>query len=119
MANKHRGEAVIELDRSRTLKLTFNAMCEAESLLGRPVISGQIGMSEIRALLWAGLKWEDKTLTPERMGNLLQKHAHLTKIIEVLSVALGDFFGDMGEVEGAGSDSNGESSDDSPSVPST
>jgi hypothetical protein len=87
VANKHNGEVSITLDKPRTLKFDFNAGCEYEEVMGttlnsfmyrleqlskrNPEASGTIvGNKEVRAMLYAALRHEDKTLTLEEAGNL-------------------------------------------------
>ena len=107
MANKRRGEAVITLDRPRNLKLTFNAMCEAEGVLKHAVVRGDFGLEDIRALLWAGMKHEDRSLTLNRVGDLMNE-ADIPLVMEQLAEALGDFFGEKAVAEG--DDNKGEDS---------
>ncbi len=38
------------------------------------VMQTQLGVRMIRALLWAGLRWEDRGLTLERTGSLIQQY---------------------------------------------
>jgi hypothetical protein len=87
VANKHNGEVSIVLDKPRTLKFDFNAGCEYEEMTGTtlnsfmyrleqlskkdPNLAGTIvGNKEVRAMLLAALRHEDKTLTLEEAGNL-------------------------------------------------
>lgn len=79
----------IDLDKSRRLKFDFNAICEFEdktgiSLLGLfadaskddqddTAILRSIGFVKLRTLLWAGLRWEERGLTEERLGAIIQK----------------------------------------------
>jgi len=67
----------IELDRPRRIRFDTNALCDAEEALGVGIgamMNQQMGFRAIRALLWAGLKWEDRGLTLERTGTLIQKY---------------------------------------------
>lgn len=74
MANKQRGLVEIELDKKRTLRYTLNALAELEDVLGVPLseLEGvQMGMKQVRAFLWAGLIHEDKELTLEQVGDMV------------------------------------------------
>lgn len=89
MHNREQGEVVIELDRPRTLRLTYNALAAFEKEMGRPwdlsiqqildsiPIKGRrrqlptVGVREIRALLWAALLEDDPRLTVEDTGQLM------------------------------------------------
>ncbi len=67
----------IELDKPRRIRFDTNALCDAEEALGVGIgamLNQQVGFRVIRALLWAGLKWEDRGLTLERTGTLIQKY---------------------------------------------
>jgi len=66
----------INLDYERRIKYGHNALCEFENAMGKPIGASltseeQIGFSTIRALLWAGLLWEEPTLTLEQAGSLI------------------------------------------------
>lgn len=98
MANGERGHVGIELDRSRRIRFDLNAAAEAEEWLGkkflelfiwngRPVFDAadsqeeklekmlrHYGAREIRALLWAGLRHEDPSLTLRQVGELVELH---------------------------------------------
>lgn len=62
----------------RRLRYDFNAISELEEKLDAPIgalLSDQkAGFRSLRGLLWAGLKWENRALTPEKVGELIQKH---------------------------------------------
>lgn len=63
----------------RRLRYDFNAISELEERLnvtiGQLMAPGhQSGFREIRGFLWAGLKWENRALTPEKIGELIQQH---------------------------------------------
>jgi hypothetical protein len=69
----------IELDKMRTLRFDFNAMADFEDVYGKSLMeilaTGAISFSAIRALLWAGLKHEDRQLAaagPARAGEIAQ-----------------------------------------------
>lgn len=68
----------IVLDRARRLKFDINALAEADDLLrdgvSASIASGDVRISDVRTLLWAGLKWEDPRLTREGAGELLQSY---------------------------------------------
>jgi len=67
----------IVLDKPRKLRFDINALSDAEEALGMglgALMRSQMGVRAIRALLWAGLKWEDRGLTLEKTGDIVQKH---------------------------------------------
>lgn len=63
----------IQADKERHLKLGVNGLIQLEEDLGKPVseISEGIGMKEFRAILYLALKWEDKSLTYEQTGEIM------------------------------------------------
>lgn len=67
----------LTLDKPRSLRYDLNALADVETLLGKPfgVVVGEmraLGVVSLRALLWAGLRHEDRRLTVERAGALIQ-----------------------------------------------
>jgi len=92
---------IIKLDKPRKLRYTINAMATLEDLTGKPFASFVNGLGneenfsfkDLRALVWAGLIDEDPSLTPEDVGNLLDKTQDLTEVLmkvgEALQTALG------------------------------
>ena len=62
----------------RMLAFDMNAIAELELLLGdRPILeilNERAGFNFIRHLLCVGLKWQDPTLTPQKVGDLIQDH---------------------------------------------
>lgn len=76
MANKHRGEVSIMLDKERTLRLTANAVVRVEKEIGFPITKlneDTLGFEAIRALLWGSLLHEIKDLTPDEAGELIDQ----------------------------------------------
>lgn len=74
MANKQRGHVEIQLDKKRTLRYTMNALAEIEDHLGIGLSEmGDIQMSikNVRVILWAGLIHEDRELTQEDVGEMV------------------------------------------------
>jgi hypothetical protein len=63
----------IELDRVRHLRYTFNDIADIEDALGMyfpDIVQAGFSFKITRALLWGGLKWEDKTLRTNPAGLL-------------------------------------------------
>ncbi|MBC9785107.1 hypothetical protein H1S01_11370 [Heliobacterium chlorum] len=74
MANKQRGVVDIELDKSRKLRYTLNALAEIEDKLGVSVAElngANLGMKAIRTFLWAGLIHEDSELSEREVGEMV------------------------------------------------
>lgn len=80
---------LIELDRPRNIRLNTNALVKAEELLGRSIseFEKNFGIKEIRAMLWVGLQHEDKTLTLETVGELIDE-AGLEYVIDKVGEAI-------------------------------
>lgn len=66
----------IRLDKPRFLRFDINAIADLEEATGKSLMElmdeNNIGISAMRALLWAGLKHQDKLLTLQRAGELIQ-----------------------------------------------
>ncbi|MBC9786794.1 hypothetical protein H1S01_20770, partial [Heliobacterium chlorum] len=72
MANKQRGFVDIELNSSRKLRYTLNALVEIEEKLGVTVTElneSNLGIKSIRTFLWAGLIHEAPELTEKEVGD--------------------------------------------------
>lgn len=89
-----RHSVLINLDRPRNIRLDTNSLVKAEELLKKSVTSmGQdMGIREMRALLWVGLTWEDRRLTLDDVGKLIDE-AGFDYVFEKLSEALTEAFG--------------------------
>lgn len=66
----------VELDKTRNLKFTLNALIIAESITGKKLAdmgtdNEAFDLTFLRAMLYAGLVWEDKDLTIESVGDLI------------------------------------------------
>ena len=105
MGNPRRGEVGIQLDRPRTLRLDMNDFAEMEEILGRPLSGGQTVFSfrEIRAVLFVGLRHEDRTLTLQKAGELMS-YIPVTELSEKISDCIIRALGQEGEAPGAGAD---------------
>lgn len=72
------GEVSLVLDRPRHLRFDINAICDAEENLGLGfqtlLAPERVGLYTIRIMLWAGLKWEDRGLTKDQAGKLLEEY---------------------------------------------
>lgn len=72
-----RGVTVELGGQTRTLRMDFNAICDLEQHFGKGIshifAEENIGFSTIRAFYWAALRHENKTLTINNIGDLLQE----------------------------------------------
>lgn len=74
MANKQKAIVEIELDKTRTLRFTLNALAEIEDKLGVPLSKlGEVdlGIKAAQVMLWAGLLHEDETLSLKQVGDMV------------------------------------------------
>jgi hypothetical protein len=74
MANKQRAIVEIELDKVRQLRFTLNALELIEDNLGVPLAKMaeiEMKIKNVKVILWAGLLDEDKDLTVEYVGGLV------------------------------------------------
>lgn len=81
----------VKLDKQRKLKYTFNAFCELEEALGRPLASFQSNefkMKDLRALVWAGLLHETPELTLEEAGDLIDQAESIEEVANAVSAAI-------------------------------
>jgi hypothetical protein len=74
--NPARGEYGINLDKSRVLKYDLNAFVLFEETVGRPLDQafdeGTPKLADLRALIWCGLVHEDRSLSLEEAGGLIE-----------------------------------------------
>jgi hypothetical protein len=74
MANKHRGEVEIFLDKKRTLKYNMNALVNLEDELGHSITqidSENMGIKRIVQMFWAGMLHEMPDLTLKEAADLM------------------------------------------------
>lgn len=90
MANRQKGEVAFQLEgKAYTLRYSIDALCALEQSTGMKISEigllsgGAAGITELRALLWAGLRERHAELDLKAAGELirLDKVAELTKSI--------------------------------------
>ena len=88
---------ILELDKARNLRYGINALVTIEELTGRPITLldlNALSMKDLRNILFAGLVYEDTTLTPEKVGVLIDEYSNIneiaTKLGEAFTLAFGD-----------------------------
>jgi type II secretory pathway component PulK len=92
MANKERGEVKIMLDKERTLKFNLNSLVLAEDMgvdLEKMAKEGKLKLKDMRTLLYVGLVHEDKELTPEKVGEMID-FSNIDEITEALNKAFNE-----------------------------
>lgn len=86
----------VKLDRQRVLRYTFGALVALENETGESFSATadklQAGsMAAINLLLWAGLRHEDRSLTPEDVADMVEVD-QLTAISEAIAEAVAKAF---------------------------
>jgi len=86
-------EFILNLDRPRKLKYGFRAWRLLREKFSKPVQElMELAVDEIPAFVWAGLVWEDRELTVERVEELLdasipEKYT-MMQVAEIVSAAM-------------------------------
>jgi len=86
----------INLDKPRTLRYGMNALAKIEDLTGKSILSldlNKLGIKDLLAIVYGGLYHEDKTLTIQKDGDLIDEYSNLTEVAEKLGEALTAAFG--------------------------
>ena len=89
-----------DADKARNLKYGMNALIQLEKELGKPLTNmgaEEFKLEDLRTMLFIGLKWEDKELTKDAVGDIMdeaiEKHGmeYLSKkLAEALQGAFGN-----------------------------
>ncbi|MGE5390907.1 MAG: hypothetical protein ACM3PE_07570 [Deltaproteobacteria bacterium] len=85
---------LIILDKPRNIRLNTNALVKVEEVLERSLseFGTSFGITEIRAMLWAGLLHEDKSLSLDTVGDLIDEAGFeyvAEKVGEAINIAMG------------------------------
>lgn len=86
----------IVLDKPRTLRYGMNALAKIEDITGKSILSldlNKVGIKDLLGIVYGGLYHEDKTLTPEKVGDLIDEYSDLASIAEKIGEALTLAFG--------------------------
>jgi hypothetical protein len=92
----------IDLDKPRELKFDLRAIKDLEANMnGQPLGAivqqlAQIGVTAIVMALWAGLKHEDRSLTPSLVTKMLEQYIAEGKSLRTLGRALNDAIDETG-----------------------
>ncbi len=105
----------------RHLRYDINAIAdvERETKSGFMTIMSQerIGFDTIRIMLWAGLKWEDPSLTVSKVGDHLQKYITINKANMVTAISVfSDVIVEALKISGLLEDSDGEQGNGQPEM---
>ena len=86
----------IILDRPRTLRYGLNALAKVEDITGQNIMGldlNNVSIKDLLAIIYAGLYHEDKELTVEKVGDLIDEHSNITEVAEKLGEAFTEAFG--------------------------
>ncbi|WP_026565880.1 hypothetical protein [Bacillus sp. UNC41MFS5] len=93
-----------DADKTRNLKYGMNAMIQLEKKLGKSLTAlanEEFKLEDLRSMLFIGLKWEDKELTEDAVGDIMdeaiEKHG-MEYISEKLGEALQGAFGQQNAI---------------------
>lgn len=89
---------ILELDKPRRLRYGMNALVTIEELLGKSFIdlqsSGEFSLKDFRTIIYAGLLHEDKELTPEIIGDLIDEYSTFEEVSKKMEEAFNRAFGE-------------------------
>lgn len=86
----------INLDKPRTLRYGMNALAKIEDVTGKSLLAfdlNNVGVKDLLAIIYSGLCHEDKNLTIEQVGDLIDEYSGISEIAEKLGEALTEAFG--------------------------
>ncbi|MFI3167137.1 MAG: hypothetical protein R3Y32_03365 [Bacillota bacterium] len=86
----------IQLDKIRMLRYGINALVIVEELTGRAITKldlKNISIKDLRTIVYAGLSHEDKDLTPESVGEIIDTYSDITYVAEKVGEAFSLAFG--------------------------
>ena len=86
----------IILDRPRTLRYGLNALAKVEDIMGKNIMGldlNNVSIKDLLAIIYAGLYHEDKELTVEKVGDLIDEYSNITEVAEKLGEAFTEAFG--------------------------
>jgi len=86
----------INLDKPRTLRYGINALAKIEDITGKSLASldfTNVSIKDLLAIIYAGLYHEDKSLTIENVGDLIDEYGSLEEIAKSVGEAVTEAFG--------------------------
>lgn len=95
MANKHRGEVSIKLDKIRKLRFNTHALAELEDVLGHSLTkldTAEVGVKTIVKMFWAAMIHELPELTLKEAADLMD-YSTISEVSEKVREALELSFG--------------------------
>lgn len=88
----------IELDKVRNFKYGMRAIDLIEKKFKKPIMKiegmtdGTLSMNQYAILIWAGLYHEDKSLTPEKVMDLIDEYSSIREVSKEMWKALNEMF---------------------------
>lgn len=86
----------IELDKTRNFRYGMKAISLIEKKLKKPMSKIDLDngtMEETATMIWAGLHHEDKSLTVDKVMDLVDEHSNLVTVAEAMGKAMAEAFG--------------------------
>ncbi len=80
----------------------MKAISLIEKKLKKPMVQidmNNLTMEDTAIILWAGLQHEDKSLSPDKVMDLVDEHSNFVKAIEAMGEAMSEAFGRIDETE--------------------
>lgn len=93
----------IELDKVRNFRYGMKAISYIEGKLKMPIAKLDLNgltMKDTATVICAGLMHEDKSLTPEKVMDLIDEKGNFIEVIETMGEAFAKAFGGNEETEG-------------------
>lgn len=92
----------IELDKVRNFRYGMKAMSIVEKKFKKPIAKvdfENMTMEETATIIWAGLQHEDKSLSPDKVMDLIDEKGNLQEVMAAMSEAMNLAFGGGKEEE--------------------
>ena len=92
----------IELDKVRNFRYGMKAISIVEKKFKKPIAKvdfDNLTMEDTATIIWAGLVHEDKSLTPDKVMDLIDEKGNLQEVMKAMSEAMNIAFGGGKEEE--------------------
>ncbi len=87
----------IQLDKTRNLRFGMRAISLIEKKFGKTISSidmSNMTMDNIATFIWAGLLYEDDTLTPDKIMDLVDDYSDMETVFKTVREAVEQAFND-------------------------
>jgi len=88
---------IIDLDKPRKLRYGINQIIILEELIGKSLSEmdlSKLSFKDLRSMIYAGLSWEDKEITPELVGDLIDEYSNIEEVSKKMTEAFEASFGE-------------------------